>query len=200
MTIFKTTTALTHYDIPANTYIIIDACESWLNGESPDRYAGWLQAFNEATGELIDYGFIHEDTMATIGFHEDDSWPVKEGYCALGCITYHGTAEEVKMSELPKALFTLYFKAELERCSLYIDRYVMSKKHFVKTSDVEAACDKQFLAQFSKLGINPKSLIAKSVKAHNDIIAKKRAAKEAKRKEQANSIGNMFPGLAALAS
>ena len=197
MQIFKTTTTINHFDIPANSLISIEANQSWLDGEAPDRYAGSMNVWNPDTLSFDYYGFVHEDTMATIGFHDDNSWPVKEGYCSLGDITYHGSVTDVPLSELPKELFTYYFQQETARLESYINDCLKNKSHYINlarfTSDTA-----HFTKQFNRIGIPTTTVIAKAVSSHNNTISKIKANKAAYKASIANSIGNHFPELAKL--
>ena len=93
MQVYKTLVPINNFEIPTNKFIVIEPSRMWLAGECPDSYAGVLSVFNEDTGKLDFWSNIHEDTMATIGFFDDESWPCKEGHCSLGDICYYNSVQ-----------------------------------------------------------------------------------------------------------
>ena len=192
MTIFKTITAIPFHNIPANSFIGVKMNQEWLDGEWLDRYAGSLYYYNPETEKMEWVCLMHEDICATIGFYETGE------YSHIGDITNKESVTVANPCNFPTPLYNTVIKENRANLDAYIENHFTAITHFVKTAAMLKKLQNEFTSQFTALGINVKAAIIKAVKQHNDSIAKKRAQKAAYKAAHANSIGNMFPQLAAI--
>jgi hypothetical protein len=196
MQLFKTTTTLSSFGIPADSYIFAEANQSWIEGDAPDRYAGSLYMWNESTKTPEYCGTIHEDTMATIGFYGGPDCINPSEYCVKGDLCHFESVTVVPRSEMPSGIFTYFFQEACSDLKWKLDRMLASKKFFVSAECIMA--DLPNKSYYANIGVPVKSIVVLKVNEHNNIISNIKDAKAKKHAAQANSLGNLFPELSKL--
>jgi len=197
MAIYKLLLEDTHTQFPAGTIIKVEPTKSWLEGLAPDSCAAALSWWNTETKQFQFYSLMHEDTMATIGFFDKDSWAVQEGYCKPGDICHVDTVESVRIEDAEPSLAQQMLQEEADRLEDYITSRIKDVKHFIKSQEFINQ-HSEFFKEFAEFGLKPESVAYQHIKSHNNQIAALRQQKREYRQSISNQLGNTCPELAQL--